>query len=85
MKPTRSFTIHDVEPELYTAILSQAQEQDTSLNRMTKALLRKATGLTVQKKKRDLSWLGRHQWTKNESEDFDRANRDAETIHPGDW
>lgn len=52
---------------------------------MTKAMLRKAAGLTVQKKKRDLSWLGRYQWTKGESKAFDNAIRVTEKIHPGDW
>lgn len=85
MKTTKSFTIHGIEPELYAAILSQAEAQDTSLNRMAKAMLRKATGLTVQKKKRDLSWLGRYQWTEGEAKTFDKAIRDTEKIHPGDW
>ncbi len=85
MKQTKSFTIHNIEPELYTALLSQAEAWGTSLNRVAKAMLRTASGLTASKKKRDLSWLGSHQWTKREAKAFDKAVRDTEKIHPGDW
>lgn len=85
MKTTLSFTLHNIEPDLYTALLSRARSYGTSLNRIAKELLRSASGLTAAKKKRDLSWLRTFRWTKAEARAFDKATRDTETINPADW
>ena len=85
MKTTKSFTLHNVEPELYTALLVAAEARGTSLNRVAKAMLRTASGLTTAKKKRDLSWLHSNKWSQSEAEAFDKAIAGTETITPGDW
>lgn len=81
----KSITIHSLEPDLYTALVSQARAHDTSLNRIAKAMLRTAAGLTDTKKNRDLSWIKDYQWTKRDAKAFDKTTRDTERIFPGDW
>lgn len=85
MKTTTSFTLHNLDDELYTFLLAQASARDTSLNNVTKHLLREAAGLTSKKKKRDLSWLFKNKWTKEEAREFDKNIADTEVMHPGDW
>lgn len=85
MKPTKSFTLHDVEPELYTALLVAANERGASLNRTAKAMLREASGLTATKKKRDISWIHDNKWSLGEARAFDKAIAGTEAIFPGDW
>lgn len=85
MKTAKSFTLHDIEPELYTAILTQAEARGTSLNRVAKMMLREASGLSASNKKRDLSWMRHRQWSQKEIEEFDRAIADTEIIDPADW
>lgn len=85
MKTTKSFTLHNMEPELYTALLAAAGERGTSLNRIAKTMLRAASGLTATKKKRDLSWLHGNKWSQAEVTAFDKAIADTELISPGDW
>jgi len=84
MKATKSFTLHNLDYDLYTFLLAEAGARDTSLNNVTKSLLREAAGLTSGKKKRDLSDLA-GSWTKEEAEEFDRNIADTEVIHPDDW
>lgn len=84
MKATTSFTLHNLDPDLYAFLMAQANARDTSLNNVTKQLLRDAAGLTTKKKKRDLSDLA-GSWTKTEAEEFDKNIADTEVIHPDDW
>ena len=85
MNTAKSFTLHDVESDLYTALLVQARARGTSLNRVAKAMLRAASGLTTIKKKRDLSWIHANKWSPSEAKAFDKAIADTEKIVPGDW
>lgn len=85
MKATKSFTLHNLDYDLYTFLLTEAGARDTSLNNVAKNLLREAAGLTAKKKKRDLSWLFRNKWTKEEANEFDKNIADTEVINPGDW
>lgn len=85
MKTTKSFTLHDVEPDLYSALLVAAQEHGTSLNRIAKTMLRKASGITMTKKKRDISWLQSNKWSASQAAAFDKAIANTEAIVSGDW
>lgn len=85
MKAIKSFTLHNLDPDLYAFLLAQASAKDTSLNNVTKHLLREAAGLTSKKRKRDLSWLFKNKWTREEASEFDKNIADTEVIHPGDW
>lgn len=85
MKAAKSFTLHNLDHDLYTSLMAQATAMETSLNTATKHLLREAVGLTAKKKKRDLSWLFKNKWTQEEAREFDKNIADTEVIHPGDW
>lgn len=85
MKAAKSLTLHNLDHDLYTLLLARASATDTSLNNVMKNLLRDATGLSLKKKKRDLSWLFKNKWTQEESREFDKNIADTEVIHPGDW
>lgn len=85
MKAIKSFTLHNLDHDLYAFLLAEASAKDTSLNNVTKHLLREAAGLTSKKKKRDLSWLFKNKWTRKEAHEFDKNIADTEVIHPGDW
>lgn len=85
MKATKSLTLHNLDHDLYTLLLAEAETRETSLNAATKILLRERVGLTIKKKKRDLSWLFKNKWTREEADEFDKNIAGTEVINPGDW
>ncbi len=81
----KSFTLHNVDDEVYKQLRLVAQSQDTSLNSVAKRVLREGLGVANKKKKRDLSMLV-GMWSKEEGKKFDRyIEQEFERIDEEDW
>ncbi len=81
----KSITIHNMEPDLDSAIRQIAQRTGLSQNRVVKKLLRKALGLDAEAApRRDFSaFCGL--WSQEEAEAFEQAIRAFEQIDKDLW
>jgi hypothetical protein len=83
----KSITIHGLEDPLDTLIRKKARQQNLSLNKTIKKLLRESLGLA------DNANIGRKElftdlcgvWTDEDAKEFTANTRDLNTINPDDW
>jgi ferritin-like protein len=82
----KSISIHGVDEETEKLIKKRAKTEETSVNKVVKALLAKALGLDrdnsdSREEFMDLSGI----WTEDDEKQFFEAIKDLEQIHPEDW
>ncbi len=82
----KSITIHGIDKETEKLIKKRAKSEDTSVNRIVKALLAKALGIDKDRQDNreefiDLCGI----WTEDDEKDFFEAIKDLEQVHPEDW
>jgi hypothetical protein len=82
----KSISIHGVDEETEKLIKKRAKTEETSVNKVVKALLAKALGIDRdntdnREEFMDLSGI----WTEDEEKQFFEAIKDLEQIHPEDW
>ncbi|MFQ6109002.1 MAG: hypothetical protein ACE5L7_05565 [Candidatus Aminicenantales bacterium] len=82
----KSITIHGVDKETEKLLKKRAKSENTSVNRVVKALLAKALGIDKEKqdnRKEFMDLFGI--WTEEDEKNFFKAIKDLEQIHPEDW
>jgi hypothetical protein len=82
----KSITIHGIDEKTEKLIKKRAKSEDTSVNKVMKALLAEALGTDKAKKDNRDEFLDLFGiWTEQEGKQFFKAIKDLETVHPEDW
>ncbi len=83
----KSFTIHKLEDETYARLEELARQEQTSINKTAKKLLRRALGVedssVAERRKRFEKFLGT--WTEEEAAEFEKAVRVFDEIDEESW
>lgn len=80
----KSITLHNLDPQLSSLIAVESQQTGQSLNKTIQSLLKKALGLTYQRKKADFSAFA-GDWSQKESREFAKNMQQFSQIDPEDW
>lgn len=82
----KSITIHGIDEKTEKLIKKRAKSEDTSVNKVMKALLAEALGIGKNKQDNREEFLDLFGvWTEDEGKQFFEAIKDLETVHPEDW
>jgi len=82
----KSITVHGIDEKTEKLIKKRAKSEDTSVNKVMKALLVEALGIGKNKKDNREEFLDLFGvWTEEEGKQFFEAIKDLETVHPEDW
>lgn len=83
----KSFTIHKLDVQTAASLEALAQQEHTSVNRLVKKLLRQTLGLQdseqIDHRAEFEDLFGT--WSKQESQVFEKAMTEFETVNKADW
>lgn len=83
----KSITIHKIEPDLATKLAQRAHSEGTSKNKLVKAILRSALGLSKAQPmdhSKDFEDLF-GSWSKEERDSFEGRVDAARVVNPQEW
>ena len=80
----KSITLHNIDPTLYNNIKKIAQNNDTSLNKTIKKLLKDSLGLTLKTKYADFSYFS-GKWNQTDQKEFAKTQKMFQTRNKSDW
>jgi hypothetical protein len=80
----KSVTLHNIDPLLYDNVKKIAQNNDTSLNKTIKKLLKESLGLTAETKHADFSYFS-NKWVQIDGKEFEKTQEMFQAINQSDW